>query len=891
MNGRYKFLSTLEGGSAMIKLGLHHGMTLVLSFFCVASSVEAQRHQTPVTKAWEEFSGNRNDSPYAGLAWTALGPMLNSGRVETLDVVPGKPGTLYVGFGSGNLWKTENHGFSWKPIFDDHAGYSIGDVRIAPSDPDIVYLGTGENLRAKRGHTFAGSGVYRSNDAGETWIPLGLEDTYHIGRVAVHPRDADIVFVAALGHFYSPSDQRGLFKSADGGKTWKKVLYVDDRTGASDVLFAPTDPKIMYATTWQCSEAIGGPGSGVYASRDGGETWTRCEGGLPSGAMNGRAGLAVSHQDCRKVFAFVDNLNLENKRETGELYRTGDGGETWTKTHEGGLKILSTFGHVFMDCVANPRDDREVYLLGINILRSGDDGKTFASLRGKISSIVPSPANFFHVDHHDLWIDPEDPDHLIVGNDGGIYITYDHAESWFHYNNLPVGEFYFVRTDDERPYRIYSGTQDNAAVFGPAVPLKPDFGDHWNYVWIDPWSGGDGIVTCPDPEDPDIVYYESQNGDIRRKRMSTNASTPIKPRLPESHGGKRVNEWLTPFFVSDYNHATLYYGANFVFKSVDRGNHWEVISPDLSRSADEARRGGAITALRESPTKRGLLYAGTAHGALWVSGDDGVTWTEISRNLPAKYVKSILPSAFDPSRVYVSLSGIKEDDFTPMVFLSEDRGGTWTRLAEGLPGAPVNVIVEDPEFEDILYLGTFDGVLVSTDRGETWNVLGRDMPHGFVADMTIQRREKDLIAATHGRGIYQLDLEPVHALRKVGDENGAILHVTEARLPRKDASGHKPDFSTHHPIRVDFFIPKPEELKIAFIDLKKDRVVHTASGRFRKGTNSFYWDLVVKGVENDNPYLHTFVELANRGDYRVRITGESTEMDWDFVLREWEEAK
>ncbi|MCP4450768.1 MAG: hypothetical protein GY809_04860 [Planctomycetes bacterium] len=847
--------------------------------------VGAQHTATPVTQAWQQFSESKRQSPYAGLTWKTLGPVINSGRAETLDVVPGQPGTIYVGFGSGNLWKTTNHGFSWKCIFDDFPGYSIGDVCIAPSQSRTVYVATGENLRARRGHTFAGAGVYRSDDAGETWRSLGLEDTFHVGRVAVHPTDPDIVFVAALGHFYSPNTQRGLYKSRNGGRTWRRVLYVDDRTGAGDVVISPSDPSVVYASTWQCSETIGGPGSAVYRSTDGGESWTKCQAGLPNGPMNGRTGLAVSAQNPKRVYALTDNLNLEGDQHTGEMYRSDDGGKTWAKPHAENLKIFSSFGHVFTDCFVNPSDDNEVYALGITVLRSADAGRSFEQLGGAVRHINPSPARTFHLDHHDMWINPDNPDHLMVGNDGGLYISHDRAQSWMHYNNMPVGEFYFVRTDNDTPYRIYSGTQDDAAVRGPAVSLRPDRPDTWEYVWIDPWSGGDGVVTAPDPADSNTVYFEAQNGDVRRKHMPTGRTKGITPRLPKSHAGKLVHEWLTPYFVSQYNPLTLYYGANYVFKSIDRGDHWQTLSPDLSASSDPARRGQGVTALIESPVSQGLVYAGTSEGALWVTHNDGAAWTEISTGLPAQYIKSIAPSRFKPSRVYVTLSGIKTDDFTSMVYCSEDKGLTWTSIVSNLPDAPVNVILEDPVHEPVLYCGTFSGVFVSVDRGQTWQVLGQAMPHCFVADMTIQTREKDLIAVTHGRGIYKLDLEPLHAHMADPSDKARCLYITEARLPLPDASGSKPDLASYEPVQFHVYCPAADTFQMEILDADK-KVITSQEVTSVRGLNTFAWDLVTERVQKNNPYhfrTHLFPEA---GEYYVRWQSSQTVIEASFLIKE-----
>jgi len=852
--------------------------------FLFSINGQGQNANSTVTRSWQDYLTNKKGSEYSGLRWSLLGPVINSGRIETIDVVPGKPRIIYAGFGSGNLWKTTNNGFSWKPVFDNHAGYSIGDVCISKSNPNIIYLGTGENLRAVRGHTFAGAGVYRSDDGGNTWKALGLKDTYHIGRVAVHPTNSDIVFVAALGHFFSPNQERGLFKSEDGGKSWKKVLFVDDHTGANDVVISPSNPSVVYASTWQCGEAVGGPGSSVFKSTDGGNTWIKIDNGLPSGNMNGRIGLAVSYQNSNRVYAFMDNLNLENKKETGELYRTDNGGINWEKTHKKNLKILSTFGHVFTDCFVNPLNDNEVFVLGVKILRSEDAGRTFTPLGGRVHNFFPSPSNYFHLDNHDMWIDPNDPEHLIVGNDGGLYISYDNALSWIHYNNIPVGEFYFVRTDNDNPYRIYAGTQDDAAVRGPAKVLKDNSPDNWEYVWIDPWSGGDGIVTAPDPENSDIVYYESQNGALRRKVMSTGEEKNIQPKLPKTYETELFHEWLTPFFISNFNPHTLYYGANYVFKSENRGDTWRVISQNLSFSTDSNRCGNGITALEESPFIQGLLYAGTSKGAVWVTKNDGNMWTEISNGLPEKYVKSFAPSRFKKSRIYIALSGIKEDDFTPYLFKSDDYGNTWEPISSNLPVSPVNVVLEDPEFENILYCGTFNGVFISTNRGKSWDVLGSGMPNCFVADMTIQSKNKDLIAATHGRGIYKIDLEPIYKHLQNTSYKDRFLYITRAELPKMDASGQKPDLSGYEPVQFSFFLSSGNMMAISIVD-SKDSLVFYDKQYFSKGLNTYQWDLTcIKRIYSDNPYGLNIKLFPKPGEYKIRLKGIKTELEKIFSI-------
>lgn len=863
---------------------MNHLKTLLSVLFILFTfSLSGQSTKAPVNQAWQSFTENKDQSSFSGLKWDLIGPVINSGRVEAIDVVPDTPGIIYAGFGTGNLWKTTNHGLSWDPIFDNHAGYSIGDVKIAPSNSDIVYVATGESLRAKRGHTIPGGGVYRSNDAGKTWNFLGLDKTHHISRITVHPTNPDIVFVAALGNFYSPSKERGVYKTENGGKTWQKVLYADDRTGGNDVIISETNPSIMYASTWECAEVKAGPGGSLYKSIDGGDTWKKSAKGFPAGEENGRIGLALSNQNSDKVYAFIDNVNAGYEDGSGELYLTKDGGKNWSKTHDKNLKILNTFGEVFTDCFVNPLNDNEVYLLGVNVLRSTDAGKSFTAVRGDVQNIHPSPSNTFHLDHHELWINPANPDHLIAGNDGGLYISYDNGSNWMHYNNIPVGEFYFVRTDNDMPYKIYSGTQDDSAVRGPAKTLKKGAVDGWEYVWIDVWGGGDGIVVTPDLETSDIVYYESQNGAMRRKVMSTGKVKNIKPRLPRNSSTKLFNEWLTPFFTSIHSPKTLYYGANFIFKTTDRGDSWDVISPDLSQSSDPVRVGNGVIATEESPTQQGLLYAGTSKGAAWVTKDDGKNWREISNGLAPKYIKSFAPSNFVESRVYITQSGITEDDLNAYVYTSEDYGKTWTSIKSNLPNAPVNVILEDPNFENVLYCGTFNGVFISEDRGATWKVLGNNMPNAFVADMTIQTREKDLIAVTHGRGIYKIDLNPLHQNFTNDSEAAELLHISEAILPSPDGSGRKPDLSTYEDVAFSFFIPSDEKIELTIMH-KDGEIVFSDSIESTTGLNTYKWNLMVDFTPEEGPYLRSSFKMALEGTYSLQLKGGKTNIKRSFTI-------
>ncbi|MFC2158549.1 hypothetical protein ACFLT9_12000, partial [Acidobacteriota bacterium] len=505
-----------------------------------------QETRSPLLDSWEQYKKLKEGSDFC-LHWISIGPVMNSARVEAVQCDPSNPGTMYAAFGSGNLWKTTNHGLTWDPIFENQSALGIGDIALAPSNPNVIWLGSGESLKKARNFTNPGTGVFRSNDGGRTWKNMGLPDSYHIGEVAVHPTNPDIVFVAVQGHFWSSNPNRGLYRTIDGGETWEHVLFINERIGANDVVIAPSDPEVIYVSMWENNPGTFGTESGIYRSSDGGATFSRLGGGLPDGPKTGRIGLAVSWQDPDKAYALIDNQNVKT-RNFSEVYKTLDGGRTWRRTHKEDLEIFSRIGWYFADCYVNPQDDDEIFGLGVRIAHSADGGETFDIVGGDVLHLFPNPADPLHLDHCEMWIDPTNPDHLLLGNDGGLYVSYDKSKSWLHYNNIPAGEFYDISVDDQDPYLVYGGTQDDSSVYGPSREWKPKFPDGWKYVWLDAWSGGDGCFTMPDPLDPNIVYFSSQNGGVSRKDMKADRSRSIRPRLPKDHKGNLAFTFITPYF-------------------------------------------------------------------------------------------------------------------------------------------------------------------------------------------------------------------------------------------------------------------------------------------------------------------------------------------------------
>lgn len=726
-------------------------------------------------KSWEKHLELKHNSPFKDLEWRVAGPEFMGGRIESIAIHPERPSTIFVAPGSGNIWKSINHGTTWKPVFDEQPAFAMGCIGIAPSDPDIIWAGTGEVLMARS--SYAGLGVFKSLDEGETWEHMGLAGSYHISRIVIDPLDPDIVYVAAIGHNYTFNEERGVYKTVDGGKSWEKVLYISDKTGIIELVMDPADNNTLYAVSWErdrkaWNNIISGKESGLWKSTDGGKEWTRLEGGLPSGQYLGRMGIAIAPSNPDIVYVIVDNQTPagdEGSGKTGgELYRSEDAGLTWTKTHEG--PFPTGIGYDFCLVRVSPADENDIYVPGWKLIRSKDGGKTFSFTGDTVVHILSHDIRVMHLDMHDMLIDSKNPSKLLLGNDGGLYCSWDGGNTWLHYNNFPIGEFYAVSVDNADPYNIYGGTQDNAALYGPGNHNVKDrltkfgTGDPWKHVYLDRWGGGDSYFTVADPYNPDEIYYEHQFGALRRKNMKTGETVNLQPEAPEGEDEYRFN-WMTPFIISKYNPETIYYGTQKVLKSTDRGNKWIAISPDLSTEPGPERSGnvpfGTITSISESPLKQGLIYAGTDDGNIHITRNDGKKWELISKSLPGKWVSRLRASRHKMNTVYATFTGYRDDDFQTYIFKSDDAGKSWTSIASNLPSEPVNVIIEDPRDADILYIGTDLTVYVTLNGGKEWLSLSNHLPTCAVYDLAIQDRELDLIAGTHGRSVFVIDIEGI----------------------------------------------------------------------------------------------------------------------------------
>jgi photosystem II stability/assembly factor-like uncharacterized protein len=742
-------------------------LTFGIALICVSSIALGQgRKKTAKTEKEEQPAFNSAD--FSGLKFRNIGPSLTSGRIADFAVREDKPSEYYVAVASGGVWKTVNAGTTWKPIFDAQGSYSIGCVSLDPNNHHVVWVGTGENNNQRS--VAYGDGVYRSLDGGQNWSHMGLKDSEHISKILIDPNNSDVVYVAAYGPLWSAGGDRGVFKSMDGGKNWKPVLQVSEHTGIADLVMDPRNPNILYAAAHQRRRHVftyisGGPESAIYKSVDGGETWTKQTKGLPSVDL-GRIGLAISPVNPDYVFAIVEAADGK-----GGFFRSENRGETFVKRSD-----YTTSGNYYIEIFCDPVDIDRIYSMDTWFHISDDGGKSFKKLNEK----------WKHVDNHAFWVNPNDPDYYLAGCDGGIYESWDAGDHWHFKSNLPVTQFYKVSTDNAEPfYHVYGGTQDNFSMGGPSRTINSS--GIVNADWYIT-NGGDGFETQVDPEDPNIVYAQSQYGYLVRHDKKNGESISIRPVERAEDEPYRWN-WDAPLLISPHSNTTLYFAANRLFKSDDRGNTWEVISPDLTRQIDRNKLPvmgkvwgvdavskhlsttiyGNIVALSESPLKKGLLYVGTDDGLVQISADDGENWRQQSTfpGIPDRtYVNMLLASQHEEDVVYAAFNNHKNGDFKPYLLKSTDRGTSWESIATNLPErGSVYAIAEDHVDANLLFAGTEFGVFFSVNGGKTWTQLKSGLPTIAIRDIEIQKRENDLVLASFGRGFYILDdYSPCEAL-------------------------------------------------------------------------------------------------------------------------------
>ena len=728
-----------------------------------------------------------NEEQFKGMQWRGIGPY-RGGRVLAVTGVVGNSFTYYFGAVSGGVWRTNDGGVSWQPISDKSVMASIGAIAVAESNPNVIYVGTGESCL--RGNISYGDGMYKTTDGGKTWVHLGLKDTQHIARLWIDPRNPDHVLVAAMGHAYGPNTERGVFRTNDGGKTWDKVLYKDENTGAIDISVDPNNPNIVFAALYQIRRSpwsldSGGPGSGLYRSTDGGSTWKHLEGnGLPEGIL-GRIGVSVSGADSNRVYALIES------KESG-LYRSDDGGTNWTRVNDD--QRLTQRAWYFTHIFADPKSADTVYMLNTGAFRSSDGGKTL--------SLLPAP----HGDHHGLWIDPQNPDRMINSNDGGATITVDGGKTWSTQYNQPTAQFYHVAADNRFLYHVYGAQQDNSTV---DIATRTDDGYIGRQHWADAGGGESGYIQ-PNPDDPDIVYAGADGGPITRLDRRTHQYLDITV-WPEDNSGHGAGDlkyrlgWTQPILVSPHDSHVIYTSAERVFKTTDEGKSWTAISPDLTRNDKnkQVSSGGPLTkdntsveyydtvfSIAESPVQKDLLWAGTDDGLIHISRDGGKNWANVTpKGIPEWSLVSIIEaSPHDAGTAYAAIDTHKLDDFRPLIYKTADFGKTWTKIVNGIPdGSYTHAVREDPVRKGLLYAGTETGVYVSLDGGANWQSLQLNLPNAPIHDLII--KNDDLVVATHGRSFWVLDdLTPLRAATAQAT-NEAVLYK-----PRVTYRMHWPDY-------------------------------------------------------------------------------------------------
>jgi len=793
------------------------------------------------------------------LRWRSIGPTNMGGRVTAIEGVVDDPHTFYVGAAAGGIFKTTNSGVTFRALFQDQEVLSIGSITVAPSDSNIIWVGTGEG--DPRNSASFGNGVYRSLDGGETWKHLGLADTERIKRIRVHPTDPDTAWVAALGHEWGPNAERGVFKTTDGGKTWKKVLYFDQDTGCSDIDLDPENPRILYAgmytfrrKPWRFDS--GGKQTALYRSKDGGETWQKLTNGLPRTPMD-RIGMAVSRSNPSTVYMIT-----ETKTE-GTLFRSDDRGDSWRMVSNNTNITFRPF--YYSDLRVDPTNPERLYALAGSLVLSTDGGRTWANI-----------GNNVHGDHQALWIDPKNPKRILSGSDGGYQVSFDAGRTFEVINNVVISQYYHITYDMQEPYNVYGGLQDNGTWVGPAKNYFRDGVRKRDWTTL---GGGDGFFAVPEMDEPNIVYYNSQGGSIGVIDLKTSLSQSINP-YPKDVGSTgspiadyryRFN-WNAPIVASPHNPKTIYFGGNVLFKTANRGQSWDVISPDLTtndKSKQQSSGGEIVTdntaaefhctilTIAESPRTAGVIWVGTDDGNVQVTRDGGKSWKNVTSNikgLPANsWIPAIDASPFDAGTAYVAVDRHRDDDFSPRAYKTTDYGQTWTAINSDLPAKGyVHVVREDPKTRNLLYAGTELGIFASWDGGQHWISIRNNLPPAPVNDLAIHPRDNDLMIATHGRGVWILDnIAPLQQLAQAMASDAylfdAIPALRHGQMGRDGSLGAK-DFSGQNPAygaAVDYYLKsntnEPVSLTIADKSGKTIRALRGLSAR--AGVNRVMWDL------------------------------------------------
>lgn len=937
----------------------------LLFFSTILLSQQPATTSQDVLKAIQQKEGLQNNSLVKNLPFKNIGPTIMSGRVVDIAVNPDNPTEFYVGYASGGVWYTNNNGTSFTPILDNSPTQNVGALAVN-WQKNIIWVGTGE-VNASRS-SYAGIGLLQSNDKGKTWNNLGLADTHHISRILINPNNSNEIIVGAIGPLYSNSQARGIFKSTDGGKTWNKTLFVDEKTGVIEIAVDPNNFNIQFASTWEKDRKAwnfsgSGSGSAIYKSLDAGNTWqkiTTPQSGFPTGDGVGRIGLAVVDQNV--IYAIHDNQFLRpSEKQTknddltkdqfkqidkedflklnddklekylrdnqfqekytaasvkkmvkegsvnpldlakyledansllfdtpvvgAEVYKSEDGGKTWGKTHEGFLDgIYYSYGYYFGKIHVDPSNKEAIYIYGVPILKSKDGGKTFTSI----------DADNVHADHHVLWINPKKPGHLINGNDGGINISYDDGAHWIKCNTPAVGQFYAINVDNQKPYNVYGGLQDNGVWVGSSTNQE---NVSWHQSGKYPFEmimGGDGMQIQIDQRDPNIVYTGFQFGNYFRLNRATNQNKYIQPKHELGDNPYRFN-WQTPILLSIHNQDILYYGGNKLLRSFNKGDDWEAISQDLTNGGKKGNVAyGTLTTISESAFQFGLIYTGSDDGLVYVTKNGGATWEDISQGLPKDlWVSRVIASKYKKPRVYVTLNGYRWDNFNPYIYVSEDFGKSWKSINANIPASPINVIKEDSENENILYIGTDNGAYVTFNRGQSWEPFVQGLPAVAVHDIVVQPEAKEIVLGTHGRSIYVAD---VSLLQQIGETNQNSLLLNEIKQikysNRWGASFNNWDTPYEPTLEVQFYSPQTGN-GVVTITNQEGNVLQSFNQEAVKGINTIKYDLTVnekaiKGLEKKDINISKAQNgkyYLTKGTYILEVTVEGKKANKKFEIK------
>ncbi len=938
-------------------------LSLSLLFTLQANAQQAASTADIVQNALQQKEEMQKNSIVKNVPFTNIGPTIMSGRVTDLAVNPDNPSEFYVAYASGGVWYTVNNGTTFTPILDNSNTQNVGDIAVDWKSRTI-WVGTGENNSSRS--SYAGIGILKSSDNGKTWQNVGLTDSHHIGRILINPNNPDEVVVGVTGHLYSPNNERGVYKTTDGGNTWKQTLFIDDISGIIDMQHSPNNFNVMFASSWTKDRKAwdfdgSGNNSAIYKSTDAGETWTKVsiEGsGFPIGQGVGRIGFAVYNYNI--VYAIHDNqfrrssedekeksedltkddfktmstetlLSLDDKKLNtflktngfqekyraqnvkqmvrsgsvkpidlakyledansmlfdtpvigAEIYKSIDGGKTWSKTHDGFLDgLYYSYGYYFGHIYVAPNNENNIYVYGVPILKSKDGGKTFTSIG----------AENVHGDHHILWINPNNPNHLINGNDGGVNITYDDGENWIKNNAPSVGQFYAIAVDNEKPYNVYGGLQDNGVWVGANNARE---NKSWHARGQYPWEGimgGDGMQVQVDSRNANIVYTGFQFGNYFRINRETNKTTRLSIKHELGENPYRFN-WQTPILLSPHNQDILYLGGNKLMRSMNQGDDWEAISGDLTKGGKKGNVAyGTITSITESPFKFGLIYTGSDDGLLHITKNGGGNWDIVSDSFPKDlWVSRIVASQYKKERVYVTLNGYRWDDFKVYVYVSENYGKTWKSISSNIPMSPVNVIREDPENENLLYLGTDNGAYVSFNHGISWEAFSKGLPNVAVHDIAVQAEAKDILLGTHGRSIYKANIAPLQQMNASKMNASILLFKTESvRYSSRWGSSRSKWSQAFEPSTTfKFYANTSENLTIKIvsesgIELNTISVKTDIGFNYtdydltitEKGRKSFLkenTDIKIKKAKNGNYYLP-------KGKYTIQIGSEKTALE------------